>query len=76
MKTRKLGHINRAIAAILALIWALSGITGLVAAYVYGRWIIALAALFALWYAVLWARVVARTRFLAWSEIAMPWRVR
>jgi hypothetical protein len=76
MKTRKLGHVNRTIAVILALVWTFSGITGLVAAYVYGRWIIALAALFALWYAVLWARVVARARLLTWSEIAMPWRVR
>ena len=60
----KLGHINRAVAAILALLWACAGIVGLVAAYAYGRWVLGLAALFSLWYAVLWAHVVARARLL------------
>jgi hypothetical protein len=72
----KLGHINRAAAAILALVWACAGIAGLVAAYVYGRWVVALPALFAFWYAVLWARVVAGARLLSWSEVATPWRAR
>jgi len=36
----KLGHINRAVAAILALLWACAGIVGLVAAYAYGRWVL------------------------------------
>ena len=72
----KLGHINSSVAAILALVWACAGIVGLVAAYAYGRWILALAALFALWYAVLWARVAARARVLTWKKIAVPWRAR
>jgi hypothetical protein len=72
----KLGHINRAVAAILSLVWACAGIAGLVAAYAYGRWVLALAALFALWYAALWAHVVARGRLLTWREIAVPWRAR
>ena len=75
MKT-KLGHIHRAVAAILSLVWACAGLAGLVAAYVYGRWALALAALFALWYAAVWAYVVARARLLTWREIAMPWRTR
>jgi hypothetical protein len=75
MKTR-LGRFNRAIAAILAIVWAVSGISGMVAAYVFGRWILAIAALFALWYGILWARVAARARLLTWREIAMPWRCR
>jgi hypothetical protein len=72
----KLGHINRAVAAILALLWACAGIVGLVAAYAYGRWVLGLAALFSLWYAVLWAHVVARARLLTWKEIGVPWRAR
>ena len=36
----------------------------------------ALAALFAFWYAALWARVVARARLLTSKEIAVPWRAR
>ena len=75
MTTRtKLGHINRGVAAILSLVWACAGILGLVAAYVYGRWVLVVAALVALWYAALWAHVVARARLLAWSDIARPWR--
>jgi len=60
----------------LSLVWACGGMAGLAAAYAYGRWLIALAALFALWYAALWARVVARGRVLTWREIAVPWRTR
>ena len=58
----KLGHINRAVAAILSLVWGCAGIAGLVAAYAYGRWVLALAALFALWYAAHWAHDVDRAR--------------
>jgi hypothetical protein len=72
----KLGRINRAVAAVLALAWACTGIGALVALYVSGRWVLALAALFSLWYATLWARVAARARLLTWSEIATPWRAR
>jgi hypothetical protein len=72
----RLGHINRTAAAILSFVWAGAGIAGLVAAYAYGRWVLALAAIFALWYAALWARVVARARLLTWKEIAVPWRAR
>ena len=73
----KHGHldsVNRAVAALLALVWAGVGIAGLVAAYVQTRWLMGLAALFALCYAALWIRVVARARLLKWSDIAMPWR--
>jgi uncharacterized membrane protein YfcA len=73
----KHGHINRvnrAVAAILALVWACAGVAGLVAAYVYGRWLVGIAAVFALCYALLWVRVVVRARLLKWSEIARPWR--
>jgi hypothetical protein len=73
---RRLGRLNRTVAAVLALVWGLAGTAGLVAAYVYGRWVLGLAALFALCYAVLWVRVVARARLLDWSQIARPWRLR
>jgi len=73
----KRGHINlvdRTVAAILALVWACAGVAGLVAAYVYGRWLVGIAAVLALCYAVLWVRVLVRARLLNWSEIARPWR--
>ncbi|HEX9276511.1 MAG TPA: hypothetical protein VGA51_08970 [Casimicrobiaceae bacterium] len=72
----KLGSINRLVAVILALVWACGGVAGLVVAYVYGAWMPAAAAIFALWYAALWVRVVVQARLLAWSEIATPWRAR
>ena len=72
----KRAHINRIAAAILSLVWASAGVAGLVAAYTYGRWVLVLASLFALWYAALWAQVVARARLLSWPEIAVPWRAR
>ena len=72
----KLGSINRFVAVILALVWASAGVAGLVVAYVYGAWMAAVAAVFALWYAALWVRVVVQARLLAWSEVATPWRAR
>ena len=72
----KLGSINRLVAVILALVWACAGVAGLVVAYVYGAWMAAVAAVFALWYAALWVRVVVQARLLAWSEVATPWRAR
>ena len=75
-KQRHLNPVNRSVAAILALVWAGIGIAGVVAAYLSGRWVTFLAALFALVYALLWGRVVARARLLNWSELAMPWRGR
>ena len=72
----KLGSINRLVAGILALVGACAGVGGLVVAYLYGAWVAAVAAVFALWYAALWIRVVVHARLLAWSEVAMPWRAR
>ena len=72
----RLGSINRLVAAILALVWGCAGVAGLVVAYIYGAWVAAVAAVFALWYAALWVRVAAQARLLAWSEVATPWRAR
>ena len=72
----KLDSINRLVAVILALVWACAGVAGLVVAYVYGAWMAAVAAIFALWYAVLWVRVIVQARLLAWSDVATPWRAR
>jgi hypothetical protein len=70
------GQVNRFVALILALVWACAGVLGLVMAYVYGRWVMAIAALLALFYALLWIRVAVKARLLTWSEIAAPWRAR
>jgi len=72
----KLGSINRSVAVILASVWACAGLAGLTVAFVQENWAAAVAGLFALWYAILWARVGIQARLLTWSEIAMPWRAR
>jgi hypothetical protein len=48
----------------------------MVVGLMYGRWLLGVIAAFALWYAILWFRVAARSRLLRWSEIARPWRAR
>ncbi len=72
----KLSAINRSVAGILALAWACAGVAGLTVAFAYGVWVVVVAAIFALWYAVLWARVGIRARLLTWREFATPWRAR
>jgi hypothetical protein len=71
-----LSQINRVAAGILAFVWAGAGIAGLVIGYVHGRWLVAVPALFALWYAGLWLRVAAQARLLSWSDVVRPWRAR
>jgi hypothetical protein len=71
-----IGPVNRLAAAVLALVWAAVAVSGFVVAYVSGRWVLLVVALFALWYAALWVRVVVQARLLTWSEIATPWRAR
>ena len=63
-------------AAVLALLWSGAGIAGLVAAYLYDRWLIAAAAVFALGYGLLWIRVAARGRLLDISRDFRPGRPR
>jgi hypothetical protein len=75
-KPAKLSSINRLVAAGLAVVWTCVGIAGLTVAFIHGAWVAAVAAVFALWYAVLWARVGIQARLLTWSEFATPWRAR
>jgi len=77
MRTKgTLGHVNRAVSGVLALAWACTAIGAVVAAYLTGRRLLWLAAIFALGYAALWVRVAARGRLLRWTEISAPWRGR
>lgn len=72
----KFGSINRVVAAILALVWACAGVAGLTVVFSQGLWVAAVGGVFALWYAILWARVGIQARLLTWSEFATPWRAR
>jgi hypothetical protein len=71
---RKFGPVSRLIAAILSLAWACAGVSGLVAAFAFGRWVLVLPATLAIWFSVLWVRVVRRARLLTWKEVVAPWR--
>jgi len=68
--------VNRATALVLALVWMCAGIAGVVLGVLYGRWLLAASGAFAIGYAVLWLRVVARSRLLSWRDIGAPWRSR
>jgi len=68
--------INRVVALLLATIWLCAGVAGVVLGYIYSRWLLISIGVFALWYALLWSRVVARSQLLTWRELAVPWRRR
>ena len=59
-----LGSVNRFMAAVLVCVWSAGGLAGLAAAFLTGRWLLALAGLFARGYALLWARVSIAGRLL------------
>jgi hypothetical protein len=70
---RSVAGINRIVALALAFVWLGAGVAGIVVGFVYDGWLLVVTAGFALWYAILWFRVVARARLLTWSELAAPW---
>jgi hypothetical protein len=75
MATRnKIGGVNRVVALVLALVWLGTGIIGIVLGVVHGQWLLVAVAIFAIWYAVVWFRIVARSRLLKWRELIAQWR--
>ena len=70
----KLSSVNRAIALALAVVWLGAGVAGIVLGLIHGRLLLVVLALFAISYAVLWFRVVTRSRLLTWRELIVPWR--
>jgi hypothetical protein len=70
----KLSIVNRAIALALAVVWLGAGMVGIVLGLIHGQLLVVVLALFAISYAVLWFRVVARSRLLTWREFVVPWR--
>jgi hypothetical protein len=55
-------------------VWLGAGVAGIVLGLIHGRLLLVVLALFAISYAVLWFRVVARSRLLTWRELVVPWR--
>ena len=70
----KLSIVNRAIALALAVVWLGAGVVGIVFGLMHGHLLLVVLALFAISYAFLWFRVVARSRLLTWRELVVPWR--
>ncbi|MEO5595540.1 MAG: hypothetical protein ABIQ97_00110, partial [Lysobacteraceae bacterium] len=76
MEQRPQSHVNRFAAALLAVLWACGCAMGLLATFAMHRPLAIIGAVFALAYAVMWARVAIQGRLLAWSDIAKPWLAR
>ena len=75
MATRSDPHgVNRAVALALALVWLCAGTMGTILGFAGGRLLLVILSLVAIAYAILWFRVVARSRLLTWRELAWPWR--
>ena len=72
----KVRGLNRGVALLLATIWFCSGAAGVVLGYIHNRWLLMSFGVVALWYALLWSRVVVRSQLLTWRELAVPWRRR
>jgi uncharacterized membrane protein YjjP (DUF1212 family) len=71
---RKLDQINRLVATLLAVVWAVAGLGFLWVGLLQGRWIAVILATFALGYAFLWTKVAVEGRLLNWRDILTPWR--
>jgi len=72
----KLSTVNRSIAWVLAVVWLSAGISAIAAGLMRSSWLPLVLGVFALAYAVLWLRVVAKGRLLTWAEVVAPWRRR
>lgn len=70
----KLNTANRITALVLALIWITAGIVAVVLGLSKRRWFFAALATVAIWYGLMWIRVVRQGRKLQWSEALLPWR--
>ena len=66
----------RIVSAALALVWLGAGFAAIAIAVYTSRWLVALIGVAALWYGLLWVRVVGLRRQLTVREALMPWRIR
>jgi len=71
---REIVGANRFVALALACAWIAGGAGGIMVAIDATRPWLALLALCAIGYGLVWLRVFAQSRLLTWSEVALPWR--
>lgn len=65
----------RIVSGVLALVWLGAGFAALVVAVNTSQWLPGVIGFAALWYALLWVRVVRLGRLLTVRETLIPWRV-
>ena len=65
----------RIVGGLLAAAWLAAGFVGVVVAAVTLRWVPAVVGLAALYYGIVWVRVVRQGRLLTVREALMPWRL-
>lgn len=68
------GWGTRVVAAILAAVWILAGTVCALFAIRDRRWLLLALAILAIWYGLVWLRVVREGRRLRWPEGLLPWR--
>lgn len=57
------------------MIWLGAGLTALVLAALWQRWLLAFVGVGTLWYGAVWVQVARQARKLTAREALMPWRV-
>jgi len=65
----------RIVGGLLAFVWLGAGFAAIVIAINTSRWLPGVIGVAALWYGLLWVRVVRQGRQLTLREALMPWRV-
>ena len=64
----------RIVSCLLALVWLSAGFAAIVAAVIASLWLLGILGLAALWYGLIWVRVMRQGRQLTSREALTPWR--
>jgi hypothetical protein len=72
---RQSPHTVRIVSGLLAIVWLCAGFVAIVVGVNMSRWLLVVIGVVALWYGLLWVRVVRQGRQLTIREALTPWRV-
>ena len=70
----KLNKANRIVALVLGLIWIAAGIVIVALGLSKRRWVLPVLGAVAIWYGLVWIRVMREGRRLQWLEALRLWR--
>jgi len=65
----------RIISGLLAIVWLCAGFVAIVLGVNMSRWLPVVIGVAAIWYGLVWMRVVRKGRQLTIREALMPWRI-